>query len=620
MVNGGWVFAENKDIKNIFETIHLSNPSITKFSDSILIEVKEANSYLYLPGNPILPVYTKTYKFPFGTKIDNIDIAFSGKTKWFLSKDIIHAPTPITYLDGEKLMGKVITFSEDFYPRFLSRYNIGVGIEDNQHVIFVTIYCYPIQYIPSDNAIVSYNKIDVHLSYTLPEEPIYFPDEYDLLIVAPNSFLDALQPLVDHKNSIDVKTKLVSTEDIYNGIYFPVEGRDSAEQLKYFIKNAIENWGIEYVLLVGGRSGGIYHEKWLIPVRYSHLNDGGESSFLSDLYFADIYKYKDGEVVFEDWDSNGDGIFAEWRNKHASPEDTLDLYPDVAIGRLPCKKIDEVETMVNKIIKYEDNTYGADWFKRMIVVGGDSAPGDPYYEGEEENAKALEYMKGFQPVKLWASDGSLKGPEDVISKIDEGAGFLFFDGHGNPATWGTHPPNDDKTWITGLNNKDMLELDNGYKLPVCVVGGCHNGQFNVSLWNIPRDILKYGIRGYFFKPPYKFYYMEWVPRCWAWQLASRPNGGSIATIAYAGLDWFAEGNYDNDSIPDCIQYYSGYFNVNFFKNYGQNNETILGCTFTRTINDYIKQHPPMDYYLDCKTVEEITLFGDPSLQIGGIPR
>ncbi len=621
IVNGSWLVAEAENYKmhDIVETFYISNPVIKESSDGLLIKVKGTDTYLHIPGQPMLPVYIKTYTFPFGTKICDIDVSLSEKTTQVISKNIFSFPAPVTYIDGSRIVGKSIIFpdnTQNSYPGNLYKYNIGVGIKDDQHVIFVTIYCYPIQYISSTNTIVSYRKIDIHLNYILPEESISFPDEYDLLVIAPKEFSQTLQPLIDHKNSIGIKTKLIAVEDVFNGVYFPVEGRDSAEELKYFIKDSIENWDITYVLLIGGRSGGISNEKWLVPVRYSHLYDGGESSFLSDLYFADIYKYDNGEVVFEDWDSNHNDIFAEWKGLR---KDILDLYPDVYLGRLPCKRIDEVKTMVDKIIKYENTAYDADWFKRMIVVGGDSAPGDTYYEGEEENAKALEYMEGFEAIKCWTSDGSFKGPEDVIAKINQGAGFLFFDGHGNPSTWGTHPPNDEKTWVTGLSNKDMDELNNGDKLPVTVVGGCHNGQFNVSLWNIPRDILRYGIRGYFFQPPYKFYYMEWVPSCWAWKLTSRPNGGAIATMAYAGLDWFATGDSDNDSIPDCTQYFSGFFNVNFFKNYGENNETILGHTFVHTLNDYINQLPPMDYNLDCKTVEEITLFGDPSLQIGGIP-
>jgi hypothetical protein len=278
--------------------------------------------------------------------------------------------------------------------------------------------------------------------------------------------------------------------------------------------------------------------------------------------------------------------------------------------------------MVDKIINYENEAYGADWFNRIVVVGGDSAPGDEYYEGEEENKKALEYMPDFEGVKLWTSDGSFTGVDDVVTAISGGCGFLFFDGHGNPSTWSTHPPDDEETWITGLDNKDMSKLKNDDMLPVAVVGGCHNGQFNVTFANFFDGLIKYG-RRYFNAPseddPFlgPFWKKEWVPECWAWRMTRKIGGGSIAIMAYTGLDWFATGDYDEDGIPDCVQYFSGFANTHFFKNYGINDFNILGQAHTQTLKDYIEQFPPMDDKLDCKTVEEFALLGDPSLQIGG---
>jgi hypothetical protein len=381
--------------------------------------------------------------------------------------------------------------------------------------------------------------------------------------------------------------------------------------MKYFIKNAFDQWGTKYVLLVGGRYGGILNEKWWIPARYTNLEDGAnwEGGYLSDLYFADLY---DAYGNFSTWDSNGNGIFAEWNNQG---KDILDMYPDVYVGRLACKNVNEVKTLVNKIITYETTTAGKEWFKKMVVVGGDSAPipGDPYYEGEEENKLALEYMTGFNGVRLWTSNGNFTGPQDVIDGISAGCGFLFFDGHGNPMSWSTHPPNNESVWINGLQVKHMPKLKNGEQLPVTVCGGCHNAQFNTSLLNILKGIIKEGFK-YF---NWTFYLGEWTPECWAWKLMSVKNGGSIATMAYTGLDWFAEGDYNNDSIPDCTQFLSGYTNTQFFKNYGVNNMTILGQAHTQALIDYLNAFPPMAEKLDCKNVQEFVLLGDPSLQIGG---
>jgi hypothetical protein len=619
IISGFGIIVISDESNDYYEKkIHISfqKPILSKNNNYELINVDGTNSYLNLPGYPLLPSFSKTYKFPIGTKIKNVEVLVKDNKNYLLENEITPSPQPFTFVNGKKIYSEIQDNISDYdiYPMIPYDYFIGVGIEGNEHVIIFSLKCYPVQYIVSENSIVFHESFDIILSYELPKNQIIYPDEYDMIIVSPPKFLDNLQPLVDHKNKNGIKTILIDeANDISGETYFPSQGRDCAEQMKYFIKDAIENWGIEYVLLVGGRYGGILEETWWIPVRYSNLNDGGESSYLADLYFADIYKYENEEIVFEDWDSNNNDIFAEWRGFR---KDIIDCYPDVHLGRLPCINSFDVDIMVDKIITYETSTYGEEWFNRMIVVGGDSAPGDQYYEGEEENAKALEYMAGFEDIRIWTSLGTFTGPDDVINAISNGGGFLFFDGHGNPQTFGTHPPNNE-SWVTGLGTNDMSKISNGDKLPVTVIGGCHNGQFNVSIFNIFSGILQYGLKGYFFGPPYKFYSMEWLPKCWAWKLTSLRNGGAIATMAFAGLDWFAVGDYDEDGIPDCTQFYSGYFNVNFFKNYGLNNYTILGQAYTATQIDYINQHPPMNYNLDCKTVQELTLMGDPSLQIGG---
>jgi hypothetical protein len=45
--------------------------------------------------------------------------------------------------------------------------------------------------------------------------------------------------------------------------------------------------------------------------------------------------------------------------------------------------------------------------------------------------------------------------------------------------------------------------------------------------------------------------------------------------------------------------------------------TILGQAHTQALIDYLNAFPPMLDKLDCKTVQEFVLLGDPSLQIGG---
>ena len=440
------------------------------------------------------------------------------------------------------------------------------------------------------------------------------PSVYDLLIIAPQKFIRPLQPLVAHKDRVGIRTRLVSLPEVYAQMYW--HGRDKPEKIKYFIKTAKEAWGITYVMLVGDYE--------LMPVRDVYNADNNtewaEPRFVSELYYADLY---DNNGNFSSWDTDGNGIYGEWYGE-AAKDLNIDLYPDVYVGRLACRTEAEVRTMVQKIITYETTAYGQEWFHRFVVVAGDTYPESlnpnwTGYEGEVNTQDAIDNMSGFTPVKLWTSDGSLTEPKDVIQAIDKGCGFLYFSGHANAFSWGTHPPNDPNTWIHGLNTIHMALLRNRQMLPICVVGGCHNNEFDVSPKNIIRGVREEGLQ-YFSRNgslPDLFYRYTWIRECWGWKLTRVSRGGSLATIGNTGLGMSKEDKHSFSGAGD-------YLEPTFFHEYGVNGTRILGRVWGNTITDYLKQYPidwmtpaAKDSAIDAKTVQQWALFGDPSLMIGG---
>ncbi|RLF27018.1 MAG: hypothetical protein DRN05_06235, partial [Thermoplasmata archaeon] len=296
------------------------------------------------------------------------------------------------------------------------------------------------------------------------------------------------------------------------------------------------------------------------------------------------------------------------------------LYPDVYVGRLPCRNTLEVKIMVNKIINYEKNKADQSWFNKIVLVGGDSHDDRPYgynyYEGELVCDKVMEYMTDFDPTKLYASNrdtgnGSTPTPKNITNAISEGCGFLLFDGHGNPASWNTHWP-DVFNWKDtpgGIKIYDFPKLRNGKKLPVTLVGGCHNSMFNVSLLATVLDI------------PFMWTYGQPTPECWSWWLTRKIGGGSIATFGSTGLGYGYVGgpqdlNGDGIAEPACLEGLGGYMEILFFKTYSEGTH-ILGDVWGQTVSDYLDVFPGMDNKIDCKQVQEWAFFGDPTLLIGG---
>lgn len=632
-------FASNLDSKDNIQllkqdnSVSFSQVQIETKGDYISLNLKEVNSNLMEPGKPMLPLFIKTYKFPMGTKIKNVEFSISDVKQEVITDKIQPAPTPVPLTsikqnnqnDLEEITeDKSVYSSSDLYPDQWCDYKISCGLDEGKHTIFVTAYCNPIRYSPKENTIYSIENFNVEITYELGKNPIPDEPKYNLVIITPRDFYLSVLPLKNHKEEMGIKTYIKTTESIYREYLF--KGRDKPEEIKLFIKDAIEKWGITYVLLMGSRDNQRF--KFNIPVRYSNLEDKGgwNETYVSDLYYADIYK---GDGEFEDWDSNNNNVFAEWTfiwnpewgwwSNDINKKDILDLHPDVYLGRLACNNIFEVNTIVNKIINYEKTANGQEWFKKMILAGGDTVPGTELYEGETETNLGASYLRplGFNITELWTSTGNLTSRENMTNTITQGAGFLYCSGHGNPITWSTHPPNNN-SWIDALMRMDMNLLKNGDKLPICVVGGCHNSKFEVGFPNMIIGLLKSGQKYFtWIEDQSCFDKMEWVPNCWSWDLIIQKNGGSIATIGNSGLGW---GSVDEG----CIKGLDGWITSHFFQVYSEKQSLencTLGMVHSETLNDYVDEFNPNaeGNELDRKTVEQWILLGDPSLKIGGYP-
>jgi hypothetical protein len=492
----------------------------------------------------------------------------------------------------------------DLYPSNSYSYTTGMGLDGEEHVLYLAVQCYPVRYSAVRNMIYYSGGANIQITYEEPSNPTTFNDEYDMVIISPSEFSNALQPLIEHKNNNNVRTMLKTTEDIYA----EYGGYDNAEKIKFFIKDAIETLGVDYVLLVGSIDKLPIRTTWFFQ---SHHEQYWNETILSDLYFADIYdEYGD----FCSWDSNGNGLYGELYKNCPGVNDTVDLYPDINIGRIPCEKNSELNTVTNKIIHYETSTYGENWFKNIILIGGDTFPGWGEYEGEKKNLITESIMSDFTPTKLWTSDGTLSARK-INKAINKGAGFIDYSGHGFAMGLGTHPPNSD-SWISYTIFNLPYAL-NGYKLPIIFFDACLTAKLDFNWSNFLNAIKPTGVTSYpslenldvsdyaqevldeqIVGSPDTLPLGDKLFPCFAWCFVKKSIGGAIATIgatrtAYGGIDM------------GC-----GYLSLQYYRAYASSEKVSQMLTKAQTayINNLWK-----DYF----TIEEFILIGDPSLKIGG---
>jgi hypothetical protein len=572
VVSGSFFTQNEMEIMN--EHIRFSNFELDSKEQSIYT-FSEMTSFLSQSGRPLIPKYSKTYTYPLGTTIDSIQCIPKNTQIQSIQKDIYVTPHPI--IPGNKpLIEQERSYTSSTpYPETWFSYRLGAGLVGDEIRTILTIELYPLKYTQENKEIITVDSFDITINYDTPSKDMMITslddENYEFLILGPYDYQDEIEPLVTHKINRGISTIYVPLSFVYNGMYFPPNGRDEAEQIKNFIKRSVEEWETKNVMLVGGSDD--------FPTRTTHVfidyNAHEPELFVSDLYYADLYNETGG---FCSWDSNNNDIFGEFRWEGETDE--VDLYPDVHLGRLAVTSEDELTGVVNKIISYEtQESHKQGWFSNLIVIGGDTFPGDPdgVSEGEYVNDELIDIMSGFNPERLYASNGRASVNGYITGEIEEGAGFVSFAGHGSPSSWSTHPFESENIWIPagGFKSRTAMNLENNDKLPIVAISACSVGKFNVN-----DDSL-------------------------AWSFVSNPNGGGIASFGTTALGYGSWGAYTTQSS-------TGKMLLDTFRAYKKDGAITFGEMWTRSLNRYIS--PSNDKY-DYKTIEEWQPFGDPTLAI-----
>ncbi|MBN1433695.1 T9SS type A sorting domain-containing protein [Candidatus Fermentibacterales bacterium] len=269
-------------------------------------------------------------------------------------------------------------------------------------------------------------------------------DPLDFLVVTSSDYGDSFSEFVSYKNGTGVVTELVYISDILSS----TPGYDDAEKLRNYIVDRFESDGLRYVLLAGDQN--------VLPVREVYLYcEGYSDNAPADLYFSDL----DGT-----WDASGDHNYGE-------PEDDLDLYSDVAVGRALFDSASEAAIFVERSMMYESSPPPGDWQSTAMLCGGGLFPG---YTG----AKVCDSIAAYLPVswdinKAYESPSILDGFTTHIDIINDGTNWVHYAGHGNTTGiyWQGYPS-------SMMTNSIAQGLYNGDKAGIHHSIGCHPGAFH----------------------------------------------------------------------------------------------------------------------------------------------
>lgn len=425
-----------------------------------------------------------------------------------------------------------------FYPE---NYYRASTVEGRDGWTTVEVMLFPFRYNP-EKALLEYVKeftIDVQGSQEKVEVrwPLY-------LVVAPSTFYGCLYPLLKWRAQKGYVVQFKSLEEIEREF----SGIDLAEKIRNYLKEFSDYDGTKFLLLVG-------HEN-LIPLRYLYAFDcmagihPDENNIPSDLYYADL----DGS-----YDANGNGVFGEI-------EDSVELYPDFFVGRIPAGDTSVLARYVSKVLEYEKISGSYEDYLNKYAFIAQILWSDPYTdEAIHKNRIEKRFLPEYVRVdKFYESNGTATRTA-ILGSLDQGRHFVNHDGHGwHNGMWFT------RSSYIGIPDVQLLQNVGMYSVIYSI--GCWVGALDYN--SIAEEFIN-------------------------------AENGAVGVIANSRYGWGSPGNAGLG--------YSDLYDSEFFRLLFENNDAELGEVFWQHKAAFVPFARDSNVYR--WIYFELNLLGDPALYL-----
>lgn len=478
---------------------HFAPPLVHTDCDWTSITMPDLSNY-GSSGQPILPYKLARILIPYGKEADTVRVSADKRVALEGSFKVEYGKTPIPISSNVTVADKpdpTIYGSLEAYPQELSSV-VSEQVLKGYSILLLKLF--PIQYVPLKGQLSYFETMtveiglkDVEKSSSITRLPVreQLPDasfvenpkaaksysrteasmsifadtdlngSYDYVIITSSALANSFQTLTNWKAQKGLASRVVLIEDILRDPAYHCDGvfgdgssspkfNDTQAHIRNFIKDAYQNWGVEYVLLGG--------DDEIIPSRGVYAYEGSYTDYNipCDLYYGGL----DGS-----WDKDNDTIFGEAMNTWSGPEngtagEEADFFAEVYIGRATVDTPQEAMNFVSKVIAYELNSQ-ADYLKKSLMIGEHL---DSMTEGGNGKDLVADIVPQYTTTRLYSRDGTFSKPS-VITELNDGTHIVNHDGH---AWWST---------VMGLESADVDGLTN---TEYCMVYslGCYSAAFD----------------------------------------------------------------------------------------------------------------------------------------------
>jgi hypothetical protein len=292
-----------------------------------------------------------------------------------------------------------------------------------------------------------------------PYQPTFRPttdgSAVEYVIVTSQALSGEFQRLANWKTQKGVQA-VVRTVEWIDQTY--PNGVDRAERIRFFIRDAYQNWDTAFVLLGGDTE--------IVPPRYAQMVVFEGERIPSDYYYGCL----DGN-----WNGDGDNRFGESLTG-GFPGDEIDLIYELSVGRAPASTLADADAFVDKTLLYDQAPPAHTRYPHSILALAERLFQDLH--GADIAQDALQLAPPiFQVRRLYEEAFNYPGAleltrEAAIDSINHGFGIVHHVGHGfrNTMSMG----------LGSISNGDVDLLTNGPRNSVVFAINCSSASIDFN--------------------------------------------------------------------------------------------------------------------------------------------